>query len=280
MTFVQQRYGKANVRILRVHRQGDYHEVREVRVKVTLDGDFARAYTAADNAPVVTTDAMKNLVQVMALEHLSTPNASFALAIAQRFIDCYAHVSMACVEIEETPWSRMEIDGQPHAHSFVKDGGGIPFAMVTATRSAQDIVAGIRDFSIMKTTQSGFVGYVQDTYTTLPETTDRILATRLGATWRFTSAEPVNYRVVTDTIRAALLRVFAATYSDSVQDSLYRMGEAALAAAPEVAEITLSMPNIHYLPIPLSHFGLETQDQLFLPTDEPNGHIEATMQRA
>ncbi len=280
MSFVKQRYGKANVRVLRVHRQGDDHDVREVRVKVTLDGDFARAYTAADNAPVVTTDAMKNLVQVMALAHLSAANESFALAIAQRFLDHYAHVSQAQVEIDETPWSRMFIDGQPHAHSFVKADGGTPFAAVTMTRADLDLVSGIRDCSIMKTTQSGFVGYIQDEYTTLPETTDRILATRLEATWCYHHAQTANYSASTEAIRAALLRVFAKTYSDSVQDSLYRMGEAALDAAPDVAEITLSMPNIHYLPINLSHFGLEAKDQLFLPTDEPNGHIEATMRRA
>ncbi|WP_089943905.1 factor-independent urate hydroxylase [Candidatus Entotheonella palauensis] len=279
MPFVQQRYGKANVRVLRLHRQGDYHEVREVRVKVTLDGEFTRAYTQADNAPVVTTDSMKNLVQVLALEHLARANEPFSLAIAQCFLDRYAHVAKALVEIDETSWSRMQVDGQPHDHSFVKAEGGTPFAAVTVTRSSQDIVAGIRDFQIMKTTQSGFVGYVRDEYTTLPETTDRILATRLQAAWRFKSAQPTDYAAVTKAIRAALLQVFATTYSDSVQDSVYRMGEAALVAAPDIAEITLSMPNIHYLPISLSHFGLETQDQLFLPTDEPNGHIEATMRR-
>ena len=110
MSFVQQRYGKANVRVLRLHRQGDYHEVREVRVTVTLEGDFTRAYTEADNAPVITTDAMKNLIQVLALEHLTAGNEAFALAIAQCFLDRYAHVSQALAEIEETPWSRMPIE--------------------------------------------------------------------------------------------------------------------------------------------------------------------------
>ncbi|PON19702.1 urate oxidase [Candidatus Entotheonella serta] len=280
MPFVHQRYGKANVRVLRLHRQGDYHEVREVRVKVTLEGDFTRAYTDADNAPVVTTDKMKNLVQVLALEHFAIANEPFALAIAQCFLERYMHVSQALVEIEETPWGRMQINGKPHDHCFVKAEGGTPFAAVTATRSSRDMVAGIRDFAIMKTTQSGFVGYVQDEYTTLPETTDRILATRLQATWHFSHDQLTDYAAVTEAIRAALLHVFATTYSASVQDSVYRMGEAALAAAPDVYEITLSMPNIHYLTINLSHFGLETQEQLFLPTDEPNGHIEATMRRA
>ena len=281
MPFVRQRYGKANVRVLRVQRAEERHEVREARVTVTLDGDFARAYTAADNSSVVPTDTMKNLVHVLALEHLDAANEPFALALAQCFLDRYEQVAEVQVEIDETVWSRMRIDGRAHEHSFVRSESGTPFARVTATRSAREICAGVRDLAIMKTTGSGFVDYVQDEYTTLPPTTDRILATRLSATWRFAVDHPraPDYGAVAEAIRSTLLRVFAATYSYSVQDSLFRMGEAALAAASDISEITLAMPNVHYLAIDLSGFGRDAQGRLFLPTDEPNGQIEATLRR-
>ena len=134
----------------------------------------------------------------------------------------------------------------------------------------------------MKTTGSGFVDYLQDEYTTLAPTTDRILATRMAAEWQFeggTLRDDAGYDAVSGAIRQALLRVFATTYSHSVQDSLYRMGEAALAAAPNVSEITLRMPNVHYLPIDLSPFGQDARGRVFLPTDEPSGQIEATLRR-
>ena len=282
MEFVRQRYGKANVRVLRVRRATERHEVREARVEVSLNGDFSRAYTAADNGPVVPTDTMKNLVNVLALEHLDTANESFALAVAGCLLDRYRQVTEARVGIEETVWSRMEVGGEPHDHSFVHSESGTPFARVTVTRSARDVVAGVRDLVIMKTTGSGFADYVQDEYTTLPPTTDRILATRLRAAWRFPDGEPgspPDYAAAAGAIRAALLRVFATTYSYSVQDSMYRMGEAALAAAPDITEITLAMPNVHYLPIDLSAFGRDATGRLFLPTDEPAGQIEATVRR-
>ena len=79
MAFVRQRYGKANVRVLRVQRDGDRHQVRESRVTIILDGEFSRAYTDADNVSVVATDTMKNLVNVLAFEHLDAANESFAL---------------------------------------------------------------------------------------------------------------------------------------------------------------------------------------------------------
>ena len=282
MAFVRQRYGKANVRVLRVLRDAGRHEVREARIGVTLDGDFARAYTAADNSSVVPTDTMKNLVNVLALEHLEAANEPFAMAIAHCFLERYEQVSEAQVEIDETVWNRMSIAGRPHEHNFVRSESGTPFARVTATRSAREIVAGIRDLAIMKTTGSGFVDYLQDEYTTLPPTSDRILATRLCATWRFAGADrtaPAAFGDAAKAIRRALLRVFATSYSHSVQDSLYRMGEAALAAAPAIEEITLAMPNVHYLPIDLSGFGRDAKGRLFLPTDEPNGQIEATLRR-
>lgn len=287
MPFVRQRYGKANVRMLRVQRTGSRHEVRESRVTVTLDGAFSRAYTAADNSAVVATDTMKNLVNVLALAHPDAENEAFALAVAQCFLERYEQVSEACVRVEETAWSRMRIDGVEHPHGFVRGEGGTPFASAAVTRTSRRIEAGFRDFAILKTTGSGFVDYVQDEYTTLPPTADRILATRMAAAWRFADGAPgdgggygtVASGTVAGAIREALLRVFATTYSHSVQDSLYRMGEAALAAAPAVDEITLSMPNVHYLPIDLSPFGQDARGALFLPTDEPNGQIEVTLRR-
>ena len=283
MPFVRQRYGKTNVRVLRVRRDGDRHQVRESRVTAILDGEFSRAYTDADNAPVVATDTMKNLVNVLALQHPDAANEAFALTISQCFLDRYRHVSEARVRVDETVWSRMRIDGREHDHAFVRAVGGTPFACATVTRSSREVEAGFRDFAIMKTTGTGFVDYLQDEYTTLPPTTDRILATRMAAAWRFEDGalrDDGGYETVAGAIREALLRVFADTYSHSVQDSLYRMGEAALAAAPGIREITLRMPNVHYLPIDLSPFEQDARGKVFLPTDEPSGQIEATLRRA
>ncbi len=279
MPFVHQKYGKAQVRLLRVHRQADRHEVREVRIRAMLEGDFTAAYATADNAQVIATDSMKNLVQVLALEHLRADNEPFAMAIAQTFLDRYAHVSQVEVELEETAWQRMDIDGQPHPHSFLPGDGSRPWCKATLTRASRDIRSGIRNLRIMKTTESGFRDFWQDEYTTLPETADRILCTRMQAIWNHVET-PASYPAVAAAVRSAVLRIFAATYSMSVQDSLYRMGEAVLAAVPEIGEISLAMPNIHYHPIDLAAFGQDATHQLFLPTDEPHGDIEATLRRA
>jgi urate oxidase len=58
------------------------------------------------------------------------------------------------------------------------------------------------------------------------------------------------------------------------------MGSAALAAVPEVLNISLACPNKHYIPLNLTAFGLDNPNIAFLPTDEPHGQIECTVARA
>jgi urate oxidase len=131
---------------------------------------------------------------------------------------------------------------------------------------------------LLKTTESGFEGFARDQFTTLPETRDRILATRLNARWSYSNGPP-NYSQSNGRIAKAIEDVFAGTYSPSVQATLYQMGKAALSAAAEIEQITLILPNKHYLLANLTTFGLENKNELFIPTDEPYGQIEGTVTR-
>ena len=135
-----------------------------------------------------------------------------------------------------------------------------------------------RDFLVLKTTASGFAGFPRCELTTLPETDDRIFSTVISATWDF-SAEPASYSAVRERIMTAMLKVFADNFSPSVQVTLYQMAEAALAAAPEIARIHLALPNKHYLLVNLAPFGRSNANEVFTPTDEPHGQIEATVER-
>ena len=126
--------------------------------------------------------------------------------------------------------------------------------------------------------QSGWENYFNDRYTTIPPTHDRMAATSMVASWKW-SGKPSSYPATNAKILATLLEVFSTTYSSSVQDSLYRMGEAALAAVPEISEISMACPNIHYILMNLSAFGMDNHNDVFLPTDEPHGQIECTVGR-
>ncbi|WP_315837705.1 factor-independent urate hydroxylase [Bradyrhizobium prioriisuperbiae] len=279
MALVQNKYGKGRVRVMRINKSAERHEVSELTVKAMIEGDFSRAYTHADNATCISTDTVKNVVNVVARENLALSNELFCQAVAKKLFDSYPQVSSVKVSAHETKWTRLAVGGKPHAHSFLLDGNGKPSTEVSGVRGGEMVVrSGIDGFTFMKTTESGWASYAKDPYTTIPETHDRMCATSMEASWRWRAA-PQDYAATNAKILDTMLEVFATTYSASVQDSLYRMGEAALAAVPEIQDITMACPNKHYLLINLSPFGLDNNNQVFLPTDEPHGQIECTVGR-
>jgi urate oxidase len=282
MKLVSQNYGKQRVRVLKVTRTAPRHEVKELEAGVRLEGDFESSYTAADNSKVVATDTMKNTVQALAHGHLGAQTEPFALLLARHFLENHPPVGRVTIDTSERRWSRMTPDGKPHDHAFLGEEGRPTVQVIAARGAAPQVESGISDLLIMKSTGSGFAGYPRDAYTTLPETGDRILATAMRATWRWSSAPAAGFdcNAANAAILAAMLRVFAANFSPSVQTTLYEMAAAALAACPQINRVSLFLPNKHYLPVNLKPFGLENPNVSFLPTDEPHGQIEAVIDRS
>lgn len=267
-------YGKARVRVARVQRDGSRHTIHEADVQVMLSGNFGSSFLRDDNSKVVPTDTMKNTVNVLAQTELDTEIERFGLALGRHFTSKYAQVEQCEVTLLGRTWERIG----NHAHSFTGNDASRAWARVKATREGTTVSGGARDFLVLKTTGSSFAGYPKCEFTTLPETNDRIFSTLISATWDFAS-EPANYAAVREAAMTAMLRVFAENFSPSVQVTLYQMGEAALAAVPEITRIHLALPNKHYLPVNFAPFGLTNANEVFTPTDEPHGQIEATIER-
>ena len=278
MILAENRYGKQSVRVLKVFRSLDRHAVKELTVSCLLRGNFEAPHLGPDNSPVVPTDTVKNTVHILAKDFLTENSEAFVLKLADHFLVKYAHVTGVDVDLSERVWQRMEIDGQLHAHSFVERGQGTPIVSVQRTRDAVTLASGITGLLVMKTTESGFSGYPQCDFTTLPETNDRIMATSIDARWTFSSPETAG-PAVNAVVLAAIHRIFATTWSPSVQRTLFLMGEGVLEAVPILSQIEFKLPNKHYLPIDLSRFGRENAGEIFLPTDEPHGQIEAIVRR-
>ena len=94
MALLQNTYGKGRVRVLRLYRDGQYHEPRETTAKVLLEGDFGGSYTGPDNSKVIATDSVKNIVNVVGRESLRLSTEEYGVAIAKKFLDGYAQVSV------------------------------------------------------------------------------------------------------------------------------------------------------------------------------------------
>ncbi len=273
------RYGKSRVRLSRVTRLSDRHEFNEWAVHVMLEGDFEASFAKADNSKVLPTDTMKNTVYSIARASKAATIEAFAMELGDYFLANNAQVSGVSIEIEERAWERLMLNGRPEPTTFKL--GGPELQTVRAVRDQGrewSIRSGVDGLTILKTTNSAFTGYIVDKLTTLKPATDRILGTRATITWDFAAAVP-DYAHVRERIVASLLKTFAAHNSMSVQHTLFDMGSAALDAAPEIARIHLSMPNLHHLLADLSPFGQDNPNHIFVPIDEPHGTIEATVER-
>jgi len=275
----ENRYGKSRVRLSRIVRHADRHEFNEWTVHVKLEGDFAASYTEADNSKVLPTDTMKNTVYYVARGSSAATIEEFAMELGDYLLANHAQISGVCVEVEERAWKRLKVDGVPDAAAFKLCGPELETVRGVRDRGrAWSITSGVDGLTILKTSKSGFIGYVQDKLTTLKPTTDRILGTRATAAWDYESPA-AGFAAVRSRIVAALIRTFAGHDSKSVQHTLFDMGKAALDAAPEIARIHLAMPNLHHLLADLSPFGLDNPNHIFVPIDEPHGTIEATIER-
>jgi urate oxidase len=275
----ENRYGKSRVRLSRITRDGERHEFNEWTVDVLLQGDFESSFTQADNSSLLPTDTMKNTVYSIARGSTAATLEEFAMELGDYLLGNNPHVSKVSVKIDEDAWERVVVDGELAATTF-KMGG--PELQTTSAAKEQGgawkVASGVDGLTILKTTRSAFTGYIQDRLTTLKPATDRILGTRATASWDYASST-IDFAAARARIIATLLKEFSAHMSMSVQHTLFDMGSAALAAAPEIERIHLTMPNLHHLLADLSRFGQDNPNHIFVPIDEPHGYIEATIER-
>lgn len=273
-------YGKSKVRLTKVVRQpSGQHDLFEIDAAVQLEGDFAAAYTAGDNRLVVATDTIKNTVYVVAKENAFTSIEQFGLILAQHFLKTYAHVSAVKVELEQASWRRIEVGGTAHAFSFTSDGPQKRTALVKQDRTrAADVTGGVSGLQVLKTTASEWRDFHKDRYRTLKDTSDRILATTVDATWVFAPAGS-DFNAAYAAITGAILTAFATQHSLGAQQTIMHMGEAALAACRDISSISFALPNQHRIPFNLEPFGLKFENDIFVATDEPHGLIHGTVSR-
>ncbi|MGH9597707.1 MAG: factor-independent urate hydroxylase [Edaphobacter sp.] len=279
MELTENRYGKSRVRLMKVTRHGDNHDLREWTVQVLLKGDFDSAHLLGDNSKILPTDTMKNTVYSIARSSKATAMEDYSKELADFLLGRNPQVASVSIRVESTMWKRLTVDGKPHPSAFMRGSGEIQIATIERAQNTPfQILSGLDNMVLLKTANSGFEGYIKDSLTTLPETNDRVFGTAIGATWRYISPD-LPFDPIRVKLRETMLRTFANHDSKSVQQTLYAMTESALEDIPEIDEIEITMPNKHCLLVDLSRFGQDNPNEIFIPTDEPHGYIEARVRR-
>ena len=275
----ENRYGKSRIRLMKVTRHPHGNDLREWTVQVLLKGDFDTAHLDGDNSKILPTDTMKNTVYSLARISKATSMEEYAKELADFLLERNPQVESASIRIESTLWKRLTVDGEPHPSAFMRGSNELQTTSVEhAQKGTFHVLSGLDNLVLLKTANSGFEGYIKDSLTTLPETKDRLFGTAVSAEWRYTS-ENLDFDAVRTTLRETLLRTFANHDSKSVQQTLYAMAQSALEEVAEIDEIEITMPNKHCLLVDLSRFGQDNPNEIFVPTDEPHGYIEARVRR-
>lgn len=268
-------YGKAESRVVRIVRGDDRHEIHDLNVSTSLRGDFGPAHVEGDQSAVLPTDTQKNTAFAYAKLHGVDSPEDYAIALGTRLLEATPAASEAEVRVEQYSWDRLG------RHAFARRGGEVRTCVVTVGRGTVEVVSGLKDLVLLKSTGSEFKGFLVDEFTTLAETDDRILATSLVASWRH-DGEPASWHASYDEVRDVLLSTFATTYSRALQETLFLMGSAVVDTIPGIAEISFSAPNKHHFLVDFSGFevdGLENDGEVFMAADRPYGLIECTVLR-
>jgi urate oxidase len=224
---------------------------------------------------VVATDTQKNTVYAFARDGVGEQE-DFALRLGRHFLADFGWVTGARIAIDSFRWDRIPVDGAEHDHAFVRAGTERRTTVVNLSGDDAWVVSGISDLVVLKSTGSEFTGYPVDRYTTLQETTDRILATAVTTRWRYSRTD-LPFGELFGRIRTIMLETFASLHSLALQQTLYAMGRNVLEAVPDVAEVKFSMPNKHHFLVDLAPFGLDNPNTVFYAADRPYGLIEATV---
>jgi urate oxidase / 2-oxo-4-hydroxy-4-carboxy-5-ureidoimidazoline decarboxylase len=230
-------YGKADVIVYQLHRDGAPPPVFGAAVTMLLYGDaFWPTYAAGDNTNLVATDSMKNFIQREALNFDGADLESLCQFLAGKFLRTYPLTEGIQVSATEMPYTAIA-------------GGNVAFAPSGPDRAVASIEmrqggetvelrSGIHGFKLLRLGGSAFTGFVRDQYTTLPEITNRPLHMWLDLEWTCSVSVALGRSV-----RRLVHQVFHEFESGSIQQVIYRMGTRMLADLPEMTEVRLEANN-------------------------------------
>jgi len=271
-------YGKSAIRVMKLIRHADWHEIKEVEVCTLFEGEFKEAHTVGDNSNVLPTDTQKNTVFALAKDHPLDTIEEFGIHVAKHFHDTNPQIHKVRVELSQKQWTQIQDNGNPHPQAYQRGSDEKWNAVIELNADGMTVQSGISDLLILKTTDSGFSNFRRDEFTTLKDTEDRIFATSLSALWTYTLSS-LDFSSLRSAIHGHLLSSFANHKSLSVQHTLYDMGKRVLDQVSDVNKIDLDMPNKHHLLVNLAPFNLANVNEIFIVTDDPYGVIKGSLER-
>ncbi|HWG58013.1 MAG TPA: urate oxidase [Candidatus Acidoferrales bacterium] len=272
-------YGESSVRLLRVARQTERREIKEMTLEVRFEGDFGEAQTQGDNREILPPETIRNTIHALARQYPSEAIEDFSLHLIEHFLTYNAPIERVRIEAHEDAWARITHGGKPHASAFARASRERRTASLCGTRDSTEIHAGLRDLFVLKAANAGFEGFRRDPYTTLKENAEALISAELRALWLY-KGEEIEFNATWHGVRQVLLEAFAEHESRSFPHTLRAMGEAVFASFDPISEISLWISGEYCAPAELDPLGMDNPGQIFLPAEAPRAVAQATLRRA
>ena len=239
------------------------------RVSIEVLGQgFLAAYTEGDNAQVVATDTMKNVILRRALAYDGAIMEGLLDQLGHHFLDTYPEMEGLALRAEDLGFEAVGV-GSPTQVSdrlFRRVDGDHPVAELHLERGGDGAIArvgarsGVEGMRLLKTTGSAFAKFARDGETTLPERGDRPLFVHLDVHWRYLdprdalAGDPARY-VAAAQVRDVVQTVFHAFVSESIQHLVHEIATVLLARFPALSEVSFRAENHTFDPVPDSRPG-------------------------
>jgi urate oxidase len=275
------------------------HTILDMTIQVVLSGDVQKSWLTGNNSQIVPTETQKNTCYAVAVQNDFDCGEDYAMFLGTDLLTRHRHLTSAVIHVDEAKWDRViDSNGNNHNHAFTS-----PHSPTTTTcrvvveRSSSasnglrvSVASGVKDLRLLKTTQSGFDGFIVDKYTNLQPTSPsstRMFSTEMTASWQYTKKPAGGYSAAKAHIIQLLVSKFAGpapdgVFSKSLQETVYKMATTALKKYPTMHSIQLITPNIHFYRWDAEAFGLKNPNVVFQstkPDSTASGRIETVVTR-
>ncbi|KPI33181.1 urate oxidase [Actinobacteria bacterium OV450] len=261
------RFGESNIEFLAVNRRTPRHSVRRFNVKIDFVGNFQRVYTRGENTELLPSSAVNNTVLAFAQRHISDEPERYATALVDHFLAACPAAQVVEAHVAVSGFEPLRLSGGDSFTNFSPPGQERQSARARINREGNiSISGGIRGMQLFKTTGSHFKGFRRDQYTTTPVLDDRALGMEIDVRW-FTKRSGIDFASCRQRARQAVLDAFAVHVSHSSEHTCYVLGDAVLAACPEISRSIITGAHQTRRLADMSAFGYKNPGEIYMVDD-------------
>ncbi len=247
----------------------------EFDIEVSFTGDFEDVYLEGDNSAILPSDSIYHHATLLANERGPVAPADFGEALLGRIMASMPAATLGIASLRS--WSWKPQTAAPDSMTLVRQASTTATLVERESSGVTRFAASCEEF-LIHPQGSSFAGFARDSATVQQEVTDRLLAGQLFAVWHYAS-KPDDCNQANETTRSSLIRTVSKRPSRSVQETLFRMGEAALGKVKELSEVELrfrAAPAVRCTPLA---FGASEKHPTWSLTQNPIGTSRATISR-